>query len=645
MKMIVLSTRDIKLSYGIDVILKSVSFSIQEGDKVALIGANGAGKSSLFKILTKEITEYEGEVFLDRQKSLGYLSQNINLDTEKTIHEEALSVFQHLMDMEDRMLYLEEEMKKPYEEAQHEAHEAAITDYVHLQEKYDMMGGRTYKGEVHKVLRGLGFEEEEFTKRVSILSGGQKTRVALAKLLLSNPDIILLDEPTNHLDLQAIEWLEEYLKSYKGTLLIISHDRFFLDSITSHTFEMIRGEIYTYNAPYTKYLELKEKDYEIKMKAYRHQQEEIARQEKIIERYKSFNREKSIKAAESRQKMLDKIERIEAPPKARSPYKISFDNEIESGTDVLIVENLSKAFEDTRLFENLSFHIRKAERIALIGENGRGKTTLFKMLLDRVKPDQGDIILGKNVTLGYYDQEQSDLHPEKTVMSELHDEFPHLTEREVRTYLGSFLFRGDEVFKEVRNLSGGEKCRVNLLKLMLKKSNFLILDEPTNHLDIPSREALEDALLDYDGTLFVISHDRYFLNKVVHKIFELKEDGIVEYLGNYSYYMDKKLNPNRFQGIEEKETRNKTQYQDEKKKKKGREKEEREKKKRLKTLEETIEKMEAEKEALTLSLTTEEVYKDIKKSMEISDKIKEVDDKIKDHYEEWELLLMEEEEA
>ncbi len=645
MKMIVLSTRDIKLSYGIDVILKSVSFSIQEGDKVALIGANGAGKSSLFKILTKEITEYEGEVFLDRQKSLGYLSQNINLDTEKTIHEEALSVFQHLMDMEDRMLYLEEEMKKPYEEAQHEAHEAAITDYVHLQEKYDMMGGRTYKGEVHKVLRGLGFEEEEFTKRVSILSGGQKTRVALAKLLLSNPDIILLDEPTNHLDLQAIEWLEEYLKSYKGTLLIISHDRFFLDSITSHTFEMIRGEIYTYNAPYTKYLELKEKDYEIKMKAYRHQQEEIARQEKIIERYKSFNREKSIKAAESRQKMLDKIERIEAPPKARSPYKISFDNEIESGTDVLIVENLSKAFEDTRLFENLSFHIRKAERIALIGENGRGKTTLFKMLLDRVKPDQGDIILGKNVTLGYYDQEQSDLHPEKTVMSELHDEFPHLTEREVRTYLGSFLFRGDEVFKEVKNLSGGEKCRVNLLKLMLKKSNFLILDEPTNHLDIPSREALEDALLDYDGTLFVISHDRYFLNKVVHKIFELKEDGIVEYLGNYSYYMDKKLNPNRFQGIEEKETRNKTQYQDEKKKKKGREKEEREKKKRLKTLEETIEKMEAEKEALTLSLTTEEVYKDIRKSMEISDKIKEVDDKIKDHYEEWELLLMEEEEA
>ena len=643
--MIVLSTRDIKLSYGIDVILKSVSFSIQEGDKVALIGANGAGKSSLFKILTKEITEYEGEVFLDRQKSLGYLSQNINLDTEKTIHEEALSVFQHLMDMEDRMLYLEEEMKKPYEEAQHEAHEAAITDYVHLQEKYDMMGGRTYKGEVHKVLRGPGFEEEEFTKRVSILSGGQKTRVALAKLLLSNPDIILLDEPTNHLDLQAIEWLEEYLKSYKGTLLIISHDRFFLDSITSHTFEMIRGEIYTYNAPYTKYLELKEKDYEIKMKAYRHQQEEIARQEKIIERYKSFNREKSIKAAESRQKMLDKIERIEAPPKARSPYKISFDNEIESGTDVLIVENLSKAFEDTRLFENLSFHIRKAERIALIGENGRGKTTLFKMLLDRVKPDQGDIILGKNVTLGYYDQEQSDLHPEKTVMSELHDEFPHLTEREVRTYLGSFLFRGDEVFKEVKNLSGGEKCRVNLLKLMLKKSNFLILDEPTNHLDIPSREALEDALLDYDGTLFVISHDRYFLNKVVHKIFELKEDGIVEYLGNYSYYMDKKLNPNRFQGIEEKETRNKTQYQDEKKKKKGREKEEREKKKRLKTLEETIEKMEAEKEALTLSLTTEEVYKDIKKSMEISDKIKEVDDKIKDHYEEWELLLMEEEEA
>lgn len=642
--MIVISANNVKLSYGIDVILKSVNMSINEGDKVALIGANGAGKSSLFKILTKEITEYQGEVFIDKNKTLGYLSQSMNLDTEKTIHEEALSVFQNLMDMEKKMLFLEEEMKKPYEEENHKEHEEIITSYIRLQEEYDIHGGHTYKGEVHKVLRGLGFLEEEFEKRVEILSGGQKTRVALARLLLSNPEIILLDEPTNHLDLNAIEWLEEYLKGYKGTLLIISHDRFFLDSITSHTFEMISGEIYAYHAPYTKYLELKEKDYEIRMKAFRHQQDEIERQEKIIERYKSFNREKSIKAAESRQKMLDKIERIEAPPKAHSPYKIAFQNEVESGTDVLMVENLEKAFDETKLFEGLSFHIRKGERIALIGENGRGKTTLFKMILNKIRPDKGEIILGRNVSLGYYDQEQSDLHPYKTVFSEIHDDFPHLTEREARTYLGSFLFRGDDVFKSIGNLSGGERCRVNLLKLMLKKSNFLILDEPTNHLDIPSREALEDALLEYDGTIFVISHDRYFLNKVVNSIYELKEDGIDTYLGNYNYYVEKKNNPNRFQGIEEAPEKNKTRATEEKKKRKGREKEERDRKRYLKTLEETIEKYEEEKIRLTHSLTTEEVFSDIRKSMEISERINSNDVMLQDLYAEWEELLSEDEE-
>ncbi len=643
--MIVISTNNVKLSYGIDVILKSISISINEGDKVALIGANGAGKTSLFKILTKEIKEYEGEVFIDKSKTLGYLSQNINLEIDKTIHEEALSVFSHLMDMEDQMLHLEEEMKKPYDEKNHAEHEAAITDYVTLQEKYDIHGGHTYKGEVHKVLTGLGFTEEEFTKKIEILSGGQKTRVALAKLLLSSPEIILLDEPTNHLDLNAIEWLEEYLKSYKGTLLIISHDRYFLDSITSHTFEMISGEIYTYNAPYSKYLELKEKDYEIKLKAFKHQQGEINRQEKIIEKYRSFNREKSIKAAESRQKMLDKVERLDAPPKAHSPYKISFDNEVESGTDVLIVENLEKSYDETKLFKDLTFHIRKGDRIALIGENGRGKTTLFRIILDRVKQDSGDITLGRNVTLGYYDQEQSDLHMEKDVISEIHDDFPYLTETQTRTYLGSFLFRGDEVFKSISNLSGGERCRVNLLKLMLKKSNFLILDEPTNHLDIPSREALEDALLEYDGTIFVISHDRYFLNKVVKNIYELKEEGIDRYLGNYTYYIEKKNNPNRFQGLEEVPEKNKTRATEEKKKKKGREKDERAKKKYFKDLEEKIGNLEEEITDLTHSLTTEEVFSDIRKSMEISEKITAHEKTLEELYEEWEELTLENEES
>jgi len=643
--MIVISTNNVKLSYGIDVILKSISLSINEGDKVALIGANGAGKTSLFKILTKEIKEYEGEVFIDKSKTLGYLSQNINLELDKTIHEEALSVFSHLMDMEDQMLLLEEEMKKPYDEKNHAEHEAAITDYVTLQEKYDIHGGHTYKGEVHKVLTGLGFTEEEFSKKIEILSGGQKTRVALAKLLLSSPEIILLDEPTNHLDLNAIEWLEEYLKGYKGTLLIISHDRYFLDSITSHTFEMISGEIYTYNAPYSKYLELKEKDYEIKLKAFKHQQGEIHRQEKIIEKYRSFNREKSIKAAESRQKMLDKVERLDAPPKAHSPYKIAFDNEVESGTDVLIVESLEKSYDDTKLFKDLTFHIRKGDRIALIGENGRGKTTLFRIILNRVKQDAGDITLGRNVTLGYYDQEQSDLHMEKDVISEIHDDFPYLTETQTRTYLGSFLFRGDDVFKSISNLSGGERCRVNLLKLMLKKSNFLILDEPTNHLDIPSREALEDALLEYDGTIFVISHDRYFLNKVVKNIYELKEDGIDRYLGNYTYYIEKKNNPNRFQGLEEIPEKNKTRATEEKKKRKGRDKDERAKKKYFKDLEERIGTMEEEITDLTESLTTEEVFSDIRKSMEISGKISENERTLEELYEEWEELTLENEES
>lgn len=640
--MIVISTNDVKLSYGIDVILKTVTMNINEGDKVALIGANGAGKSTLFKILTREIKEDSGEVYIDKSKTLGYLSQNMNLNTQKTIYEEALLVFQHLIDMETKMLALEEEMNKPYVEANNDEHEKAISDYVSLQERYNFRGGHTYKGEIHKVLTGLGFLEEDFQKRISILSGGQKTRVALAKLLLSSPEIILLDEPTNHLDLNAIEWLEEYLKSYKGTLLIISHDRFFLDSITSHTFEMVKGEIYTYHAPYTKYLELKKKDYEIKMKAFKHQQDEIERQEKVIERYKSFNREKSIRAAESRQKMLDKVERIEAPPKPVNPYKISFSADVESGTDVLIVDELGKAYNETKLFSNLSFHIRKGERIALIGENGRGKTTLFKMLLNEVKPDQGEIVLGKNVTLGYYDQEQSNLDPRKTVFQEVHDDFPYLAEREVRTYLGSFLFRGDDVFKEVSNLSGGEKCRVNLLKLMLQKSNFLILDEPTNHLDIPSREALEDALLDYDGTIFVISHDRYFLNKVVDNIFELTEGGVQKYLGNYNYYIEKKNSPNRFIGIEEHVDKNKTRTQEEKKKRKFKDKEEREKKKYLKDLEASIETLETEKNDLTLSLTTEEVYSDITRSLSVSKEIEVIEKTLKDLYEEWEEILEEE---
>lgn len=640
MTMIALSVKDLKLSYGIDTVLDGVTFSINEGDKVALIGANGAGKTTLFRILTGTLKEFTGEFYLDRTKTTGYLSQDLALTPGGTVHSEALEVFRPLLDMEARMVQLEEEMEKPYTEATEAVHAKAIQDYVQLQEAYDLHGGHTYKGELHRVVRGLGFAEEDFEKSVDILSGGQKTRLALAKLLLRHPDILLLDEPTNHLDLKAIEWLEEYLKGYRGTLLLISHDRFFLDSITTHTFEIINGKVYTWHAPYTRSLELKEKEHEVQMKAYRHQQEEIHRQEKIIERYRSFNREKSIRAAESRQKMLDKVERLEAPPKEQSLRKLSFSTEVESGVDVLVAENLKKAYEENLLFEGLSFHLRKGERVALIGENGRGKTTLLRMILGEVVPDAGSLVLGRNVTLGYYDQEQSDLHAGKTVFSEIHDDFPFLLERDVRTYLGSFLFRGDDVFKTIDTLSGGEKCRVNLLKLMLRKSNFLLLDEPTNHLDIPSREVLEKALMDYDGTLFVISHDRYFLNKVVDNIFELHAGGVEKYLGNYSYYLEKKTNPDRFQSVAATpEEVNKTRSREDRRKRKQEELLEKQRLKTRKTLEERIEALEVEKSRLSAELTREEVYSDVAKSLATADALHQAEEALLALYAEWEALL------
>ncbi|MFB0917500.1 MAG: ABC-F family ATP-binding cassette domain-containing protein, partial [Clostridiaceae bacterium] len=529
--MIALSGSQIKKEYGTDVILSGISFSVNDGDKVALIGANGVGKSTLFKILTGEISHDEGDFFIERNKTLGYLSQNLSLEGVNSIYEEVLTVFKELTDMRATLRSLEDKMAEPYEESNKKWHDELILEYTTLQDLYILRGGMTYIGEMQRVMTGLGLTSDTWEKKISYLSGGEKTRVALSKLLLRKPDILLLDEPTNHLDLSAVEWLEEFLKGYKGTLLVISHDRFFLDNVTNRTFLLLKGEMLCYNAPYTKYLELYKKDYEVRLKAYELQQDEIKRQEAIIEKYRSFNREKSIKAAESRQKRLDKMELINKPKKMGRAAKISFKASFESGNDVLIAEELSKTFGEKKLFQNLDFMIKKGEKIALIGENGRGKTTLFNIVRGRVKPDIGRTILGRNVQIGYYDQEQADLDPDKTVMDEVWDDFPHLTTTELRNSLGAYLFKGDDVFKEIRLLSGGEKCRINLLKLMLREDNFLLLDEPTNHLDIPSREALEDSLKDYDGTMFVISHDRYFLNKVVNKIFELREAGITQYLG------------------------------------------------------------------------------------------------------------------
>ena len=549
--MIVLSCKNISKSYGIDEILKDVTVSVNEGDKVGIIGANGEGKSTLFKILSKQISYDDGEVFIDKNKTLGYLSQHLDLEFDNTIYNEMLTVFSDLIALENKLSDLEVKMNEPYNEENAEYHNKIFKDYNTFQELYSHRGGYTYKGEISRVLKGLGFLENDFNKEISKLSGGQKTRVALCKLLLRSPEILLLDEPTNHLDLEAIEWLEENLKSYKGTVLIVSHDRFFLDAVTNRTFQVINGHVNCYNAPYTKYLELRKKDYDAQLKAFNLQQAEIKRQEAIIEKFRSFNREKSIKAAESRQKALDKMDKIDAPDAEKDASKISFEANVKSGFDVLHIENLSKSFGEKHLFSNLSLDLKRGEKIALIGENGRGKTTLFKIIMDKIKPDTGVKVLGANVEVGYYDQEQSNLSLNKTILDEVWDDFPYLTTSKLRTALGSFLFTGDDVFKTIDKLSGGEKCRINLLKLMLSKPNLLLLDEPTNHLDIPSREALEEAILSYDGTLIVISHDRYFLNKVIHKIIELEENGASEYLGNYSYYVEKKKNPTRFEAYED----------------------------------------------------------------------------------------------
>lgn len=638
--MIILSCKDICKSYGIRDVLKDITFSINDGDKVGIIGANGEGKSTLFKIITKEISQDSGEIFIDKNKTLGYLSQNLALDSDKNIYEETLSVFEELLNIEERLSSLEIKMNEPYDENNASYHDKLIKDYTTLQDIYSHKGGYVYKGEISRVLKGLGFTEDDFYKSINTLSGGQKTRVALCKLLLRKPDIILLDEPTNHLDLEAISWLEDYMKNYKGTVLVISHDRFFLDSVTTSTFEVIAGKVECYNVPYSKFIDLRKKNYEAKLKAYNLQQAEIKRQEAIIEKFRSFNREKSIRAAESREKALDRMERIEAPTHEKEGSKIKFEASIKSGYDVLHIEDMAKSYGEKTLFTNLNIDLKRGEKVALIGENGRGKTTLFKIIMDKVQADKGVKVLGTNVNVGYYDQEQSDLNLDKTILDEVWDEFPNLTTSKLRSYLASFLFTGDDVFKVINTLSGGEKCRINLLKLMLSKSNLLLLDEPTNHLDIISREALEDAILEYDGTLMVISHDRYFLNKVIGRILELKEDGVSEYLGNYSYYQEKKLNPTRFEDYEELANgKTKTQLKDEKKKKREAEKEAKALQLKIKNLEKAISEKEDELTNLQEQLCLESIYSNPSESQRVNGEIKNLEETIAQLYEEWENLV------
>ena len=532
----ILSCQNISKAFIENTVLQNISFHIEDYEKAALVGINGAGKTTLLRIIIGELSADTGLVTLSKDKTLGYLAQNGAVDTANTIYEELLSVKQELIDLEHQMRDCEEAMKHA-SEAELEQLMKRYSDFTHAFETGD---GYAYKSEIIGVLKGLGFTEEDFSNKVSTLSGGQKTRVALGKLLLQKPDLNILDEPTNHLDMNSISWLETYLLNYKGAVLIVSHDRYFLDRIATKVIEIDQSKATTFSGNYSDYAVKKEQLRIAAMNAYLNQQREIRHQEEVIEKLRSFNREKSIKRAESRVKMLEKIEVLEKPTEANTDMKLTLTPYKQSGNDVLSVENLSKSFGHLRLFENVSFEIKRGEHVAIIGDNGTGKTTLLKILNALLPADNGSFKLGTNVEIGYYDQEHHVLHSEKTLFDEISDEYPYLTNTEIRNVLAAFLFTGDDVFKRISDLSGGEKGRVSLAKLMLGNSNFLILDEPTNHLDIMSKEILEDALNHYEGTVLYVSHDRYFINRTAHRILELTGERFVNYIGNYDYYLEKR---------------------------------------------------------------------------------------------------------
>lgn len=532
----ILSVNNIHKSFQEVPVLKNVSFHIEDHDKAAIVGINGAGKTTLLRIIMGELAADEGLVTFSKDKTVGYLSQHEAVSGENTIYQELLGVKQEILDMEQQMHSMELQMKS----AQGERLDKLMENYALLSHRYEQENGYAYKSELTGVLKGLGFSEDEFTKSVSTLSGGQKTRVALGKLLLLKPDLIILDEPTNHLDLGSITWLETYLLNYRGAVIIVSHDRFFLDRIANKVIEIDNTKASVFSGNYTAYAAAKEIQRTAALNAYLKQQMEIKHQEAVIEKLKSFNREKSIKRAESREKMLDKIEVIDKPVEVRADMHLALTPRRESGNDVLQVEGLAKAFGPLSLFTDLSFELKKGEHAAIIGDNGTGKTTILKIINELLPADAGTIHLGTNVQIGYYDQEHHVLHPEKTLFEEISDDYPTLTNTEIRNTLAAFLFTGEDVFQPIKTLSGGERGRVSLAKLMLSEANFLILDEPTNHLDIQSKEILEDALNAYTGTVLYVSHDRYFINKTAHRILDLNRRTLTNYLGNYDYYLEKK---------------------------------------------------------------------------------------------------------
>ena len=532
----ILNATNISKSFGSNEIIKDANFLVNEHEKVAIVGVNGAGKTTLLKILTGEEHADSGNVILAKDAKLGYLRQINNVDSTLSIIDELYTVIEHILNMEKRMLEMQEQMQH----LSGEALEELYSSYTALTHSYELMDGYAAKSKVIGILKGLGFDENDFDRKINTLSGGQKTRVFLAKLLLEEPDIILLDEPTNHLDLRSIEWLESYLLNYKGAVIIVSHDRYFLDKIVSKVIDIENAEVQMYSGNYSDFSAKKQMLLDAKMKEYLNQQQEIKHQEAVITKLKQFNREKSIKRAESRQKQLEKIDRVEAPVTHIENMKLSLDISKESGKDVLTVHDLSKSFDEKHLFSNINFEIKRGERVAIIGDNGTGKTTLLKIINGLLSPDTGEVIYGSNVSIAYYDQEHQVLHMDKTLFDEISDTYPDMNNTQIRNILAAFLFTGEDVFKKIGDLSGGERGRVSLVKLMLSKANFLLLDEPTNHLDILSKDVLESALNSFPGTICYVSHDRYFINKTATRILDLTGNRLLNYIGNYDYYIEKR---------------------------------------------------------------------------------------------------------
>lgn len=634
----ILSCSNISKAFGSNQIIKHASFHIENLEKAAIVGINGAGKSTLLKIIIGELAADEGEVVVSKGKSIGYLAQHQDLCGDRTIYEEVLEVKRPIIEMEARIRKLELDMKH----ATGQELDSMLTAYSRLNHEFERQNGYAYQSEVTGVLKGLGFTEADFEKSVSSLSGGQKTRVSLGKLLLTKPDIIMLDEPTNHLDMESIAWLEGYLTNYDGSVIIVAHDRYFLDRVVTKIIELDNGNMNVYQGNYTAYSEKRAMIRDAQMKAYVNQQQEIKHQEEVITKLKSFNREKSIKRAESREKMLDKIEVLEKPAEINDEMRIRLEPNIISGNDVLSVKGLKKAFDQKLLFEDIAFEIKRGERVAIIGGNGTGKTTILKILNGVLSPDEGDILLGSKVHIGYYDQEHQVLHMEKTLFDELQDTYPAMNNTQIRNILAAFLFTGDDVFKRIKDLSGGERGRVSLAKLMLSKANFLILDEPTNHLDITSKEILENALVNYTGTLLYVSHDRYFINKTATRILDLTNQTLVDYIGNYDYYLEKKeLMTNLYTkapSYEEVPNKESSETKLDWKAQKEEQARLRKRQNQLKKTEDEIHKLETRDGEIDELLGKEEIYTDVSKLMELNKEKEELTKRLEVLYELWEEL-------